>query len=197
MRPHHIYLFLLLFFLPVIAFSQTFMQSAGVTFIKAKARMREPGSDYWPSMDFRGVTYFPRYNISERTQTSLSVGSPVSFGWAAGWGSSVNSFNLVFDLPVVIDYNFGHHATRNSRGIFGGYVGAGFGVTYDQYRATYDNLPDYQSKQTSYGPLARAGLKFRIPLNIGEISFTLGAFYKIGLEEERYKMRGGTFLMNF
>ena len=100
-------------------------------------------------------------------------------------------------MPLVVDYNFGHHATKTASGIFGGYVGAGIGLTHDRNNIDSDLFGDYRSRQTSYGPLARAGLRFRIPLNVGALSFSLGAFYKIGLEEERYKMHGANLLMNF
>ena len=197
MRAPNFYFLFLIFFLPAIAWSQTFMQGAGMSFIKGKSRTTEPGSVYWPTIDFRGITYFPRVNVHEREQTSLSIGLPVVFGVAASWGSSVNSFNYVVDVPLVVDYNFGHHATKTASGIFGGYVGAGIGLTHDRNNIDSDLFGDYRSRQTSYGPLARAGLRFRIPLNVGALSFSLGAFYKIGLEEERYKMHGANLLMNF
>lgn len=197
MRPLHIYLSFLLFFLPTIAFSQAFMQGVGISYVYGKTRMREPNSNYWPTIDFRGMTYFPRLNVQERDQTAVSIGLPFVFGLSVGLGSSVNSFSYVVDVPLVVDYNFGHHATKSARGIFGGYVGAGIGLTHEQNNVDSDFFPGYRSTQTSYGPLARAGLRFRIPLNVGELSFTLGAFYKIGLEEERYKLRGANFLMNF
>lgn len=73
-------------------------------------------------------TYFPRLNILERDNSSVRVGVPLSLGIgiaSATYGDA--GVVLAFDIPVVLDYNFGLRSNMDNENNFGGYLGAGFG----------------------------------------------------------------------
>jgi hypothetical protein len=178
-------------------YAQTFFQSAGVSILRSKgvAPAGSPGFEH--EMSLNGVTYFPRKNLSETGSTALSIGLPVTFGWSGNIGNNGSMFSIGVDAPLVADYNFGHGSVKENEQAVGGYLGAGFGLTYIHYSQQSTWFGDYSATGKSYGPLVRAGFRFRIPLGVGQLSFTLGGFYKIGLEEEKYKTGGGSLLMNF
>jgi hypothetical protein len=177
--------------------AQSFFQSAGVSILRSKAVATAGVPRYQQKVSINGVTYFPRKNVLETGNTALSIGLPATVGWQGNFGSDINMFSIGVDAPLVADYNFGHGSVKENESATGGFVGAGFGLTYIHYSQESSLFGDYSATSKSYGPLVRAGFRFRIPLGVGELSFTLGGFYKIGIEEEKYKTGGGSLLMNF
>lgn len=178
-------------------YAQTFFQAAGISIMRSKGVVPASSPGFGQEMSLNGVTYFPRYNISEKAHTAVSIGLPVTVGWQGNIGNNGNMYSIGVDAPVVADYNFGHHSVKENKSTLGGYAGAGFGLTYIHYSQHSSWFGDYSATGKSYGPLLRAGFRFRIPLAVGELSFTVAGFYKFGLEEEKYKTGGGSLLMNF
>jgi hypothetical protein len=138
-----------------------------------------------------GIFYHPRYNLTESDNSAISVGFPITFGISGSVNSQTgSSLSITADLPLTIDYNFGGGASSSSEGEgFGGFVGAGFGYTYSNQSTYYEMAggAGYEHmKGTSYGPLAQAGI--RAP--IGDKSYFLRVFYKMGLETQKFKTFG-------
>jgi hypothetical protein len=114
--------------------------------------------------------YFPRYNFSQSENTSFSIGAPVGIGV----GLVSNTFggdagvSFAYDLPVVVDYNFGCKATKNVQKNFGGYIGAGFG--YYHVRISQSAFPIFQGAPMDlwfglvYALVMSVGMIKRLPL---------------------------------
>lgn len=152
---------------------------------------------------FYGVSWYPRYILSEGERGSISVGIPLTIGLSGSYNSREGgaiSFGL--DAPIAVDYNFGLGAFAEDDGSsrFGGFVGAGFGyttttsTTEDDYNSTLWNESDI-SKARSYGPMAHGGIRFGLGENGNQITLKLS--YKKGLEKEKYNFFGATFLFGF
>ena len=180
------------FIFAVSGFAQ-FHQSVGAGIVYGTGKIpkgAEAGSDK-PTILGYGVFYNPRYNISETESGALSIGVPLT----AGLTGSINSrtggnISIIADLPVTIDYNFGAGSTDDNESGFGGFIGAGFGYTYSNYTDEFyiPGSVNYseQVKGTSYGPLVNGGLRALI----GEKTYFLRAFYKVGLEKAKFKTFG-------
>lgn len=170
-----------------------FQHSIGASLITGKGKIpagAEEGS-VEPRIDGFGVFYYPRLNVSESETGALSVGIPLT----AGFSGSVNSreggsMSVILDFPITLDYNFGLGSMEGMESNFGGFVGAGFGYTYSNYSQQFyipGVVEDYQTvKGSSYGPLAHGGVK----VLIGEKTYFLRAFYKIGLDNAKFKTFG-------
>lgn len=134
-------------------------------------------------------TYFPRLNILERDNSSVSVGVPLSLGIgiaSEAYGDAGVVF--AFDIPVVLDYNFGLRSNMDNENNFGGYLGAGFG--YNRVSISESSYSDFNG--SSYGPLFRGGVRIGSSNeNWGGHGITVGVYYKIGLEKS--KMTGFGF----
>jgi hypothetical protein len=138
--------------------------------------------------------YFPRYNFSQSENTSFSIGAPVGIGV----GLVSNTFggdagvSFAYDLPVVVDYNFGCKATKNVQKNFGGYIGAGFG--YYHVRISQSAFSDFSG--STYGPMVRAGIRFSNE-RWNDKAVTVGVFYKKGLEDAKLQTFGFNVLADF
>lgn len=145
-----------------------------------------------------GIFFYPRYNISESDAGAISIGIPLTLGISGNINTqSGGSISLTADLPMTIDYNVGAGATEDSEAGFGGFVGVGFGYTYTNQAYSYYvngtmNGAD-QIRGKSYGPLAHGGIK----ANINQKVYFLRAFYKIGMEKEKYKIYGASIGVSF
>lgn len=139
-------------------------------------------------------TYFPRYNLTEGENSSLSVGVPVGIGVGIARNTYGNDAGIVFayELPVVIDFNFGCKSTRKTESTFGGYVGAGFG--YYHVSISQSAYSDFSG--ATYGPMGRLGFRFGKE-GWDNKAFTVGLFYKKGLEEAKLQTIGFNVLYDF
>jgi hypothetical protein len=175
--------------------SQEFMQSAGASV----SIMHSHGSfdGVTESLDFvlTDLTYFPRINLVSDNHSSISLGLPVSVGvgFASDYTSNGKGVYWAFDLPLVADYNLGSKSTSANQEKFGGYFGAGFGYTYTNWTFSGSSTPH----ANSYGPLIRGGFRFGFPGSEISEGLTVGLFYKLGLEKEKYKTYGFTVLVDF
>ena len=116
------------------------------------------------------------------------MGIPLS----AGIGTVNNSDGIAFsaDVPLMGDYNFGCDAIPESESGFGGFLGAGFGYTYTSASSYFGS-----SNLSSYGPMVHAGVRFIVSQKFSQ-SMTFGLFYKVGIEQEKYKTIGFNFLVH-
>ncbi|HVU56353.1 MAG TPA: hypothetical protein VHD83_14910 [Puia sp.] len=174
-----------------------FMHSLGGTVDVMWANLGPEGYQDKVTFVFRDFTYFPRYNVMENGNSSISIGVPLGLGFGSVSNFSDGSSSLYFgvDAPLVADYNFGWKSTADNDSRVGGYLGGGFGYRYTSF--SY-NDPYYGSSgfhANSYGPLVRGGVRFS--LGASDMGLTLGLFYKAGLEREKYKTIGINVLMDF
>jgi len=179
------FLTLTFFFLGQVAFSQKLMNSFGATISVLK------GGDV--TLAQTSFSYFPRLNIMERENSSISIGAPV----AVGIGLARNTYgddagiSFTYDLPIVVDYNIGCKSTKENERNFGGYFGLGFGyykVSISQ--STYSNFTG-----ATYGPIFRAGVRFGSSNeNWHGHAVTIGLFFKNGLEAAKLKTFGFNIL---
>jgi hypothetical protein len=138
-----------------------------------------------------GLFYHPRYNVTESETGAVSVGLPLT----AGLSGSVNSrtggtMSVILDLPITVDYNFGAGSSDYNESGFGGFLGLGFGYTYSNYTDEFV-IPGYvdlteQVKGSSYGPLVNGGIR----AYIGDRTYFLRVFYKLGMEKAKFKTFG-------
>ena len=175
--------------------AQQFMQSAGAMISVMHARGIYSGVSQSLDIVLTDLSYFPRLNLSEMSNASFSVGIPLSVGVGLGsdYTSDGKGVYWNFDLPLVADYNIGCKSTPKNEKKFGGYVGAGFGYTYTSW--SFDGKSN--SRASSYGPLVRGGFRFGFPSSDKGQGFTVGLFYKIGLEVESYKTVGCNLFIDF
>ena len=176
--------------------AQSFMHSIGATISIMDARIHDSwGSSYSISTMQTNFSYFPRYNFAESDNTSVSIGLPLG----AGIGISDNGLSdygvaFAFDIPAVVDYNFGYKSTLENDSRVGGYLGAGFGY----YRITVSKSSYSDFTGVSYGPMARAGFRFTTPRNRENgHGVTVGLFYKKGLEKEKFNTYGCNVYFDF
>lgn len=171
--------------------AQNFMHSVGANISLLTANIETPYVKGSFAMMVNHLSYFPRLLVMESENSSLSFGSPLGVGIniiddvtgtsGIAWG---------FDVPLVVDYNMGCKSAPDNENGFGGYFGAGFGYMYTNY--TFGNGTE---KANSYGPLARAGIRF----SSGDSRWftTVGIYYKQGLEPSKFKTFGFNVFMDF
>lgn len=131
--------------------------------------------------------YFPRINLMQGDNNSFSIGAPVGIGVGIASNTFGDDVGLMFsyDLPVVLDYNFGAKSTRSADKKFGGYIGAGFG--YYHVSISESAFSDFEG--STYGPMGRAGVRFTNDRWNGK-GVTIGLFYKKGLEAQKLNTVG-------
>ncbi|HEV3222288.1 MAG TPA: hypothetical protein VGZ90_05385 [Puia sp.] len=176
------------FCLSSFAFSQTFMHGVGVnTFIQSASG--------YSTQVVGGLTYSPRINFMETDNTSLSVGIPMSIGVSASastYGS--NSAALMFDAPLVLNFNYGAGSSKETESRFGFFGGAGFGyhTSEDSYSDGYNN---YTDKMSGFGPVGNAGI--RIGVGSGSHNIEIRLSYMKTLDTSKSSIFGIGGLFNF
>ena len=74
------------------------------------------------------IVYAPRLNIlAFGDNATVSLGTHAGL-WFAG-SSREGASALAFDFPLVAELNLGHKANKNAEGGFGGFIGAGYGIS--------------------------------------------------------------------
>jgi|SRR5450432_656658 len=140
------------------AFSQTFMQGVGINVV-----LQSSGG--YSSDPVGAIIYSPRVNIMEAENTSFSIGIPMSFGFSGSYNSanySDNSLGVMFDAPLMFNYNYGAGSTKEAEDKFGFYGGVGFGYHMNQYTATDESGYDYSAKMSGFGPVGNIGLRLGV-----------------------------------
>lgn len=160
------------------------MKSLEITISSICGTVTSLGSTSKFSLLQTNFTYFPRYNLAEFENSSISVGLPLGGGISIASNTYGNDPRIAFafDLKGVADYNIGCKSTRENEKSFGGYLGLGFGFYHINIsQSQYSNF-----NGSIYGPLFRGGFRFG-----GDNDFwkgqhmTIGFFYKIGIEKDK------------
>lgn len=185
--------FLLVFILLAgqLLHAQSLMHGIGANMSVVFAKIETPFVKETFTMQVTHLSYFPRYTLTEAENTSISVGSPLGAGvniMSDGYGSAGLSWG--FELPVVLDYNIGCMSYPENEAGFGTYFGAGFSYMYTNYKL-YD---DENNQVKTYGPVARAGIRFAS--GGGRWHTTVGLFYKVGMEAQKFKTLGFNVYMD-
>ncbi|WMJ75563.1 hypothetical protein RCC89_20720 [Cytophagaceae bacterium ABcell3] len=131
------------------------------------------------------ITYSPRLNVVEMSDDmTVSVGTHLSLGLTIG--EQGNSFAL--DAPAVAEFNFGHAATRNSDAAFGGFVGAGYGISRIGSQGAFG--ADFNE---AAGPVLNGGIRALI----NDIPLTLRVSYMINTLDDASDVFGVGLFFNF
>ncbi|MBX3254195.1 MAG: hypothetical protein KF862_08655 [Chitinophagaceae bacterium] len=174
--------------------SQSFMHSVGATISLLDGKSTD-GNNNRILLTQTNLSYFPRYNFVEYDNASVSVGLPLGLG--IGIARNVyDDYGIAFayDIPAVLDYNFGYKSTPDNDSRVGGYLGAGFGY----YGVTISGSSYSNFSGKSYGPMARAGFRFTTPKDRENgHGITVGLFYKKGLEKEKFNTYGCNVYFDF
>ena len=171
------------------------MHSFGANFSYLTGKVKDQYSSSNISLIQTNLSYFPRVNIAEMENSSLSVGVPLGLGF--GIAKSVNGddagIGFAYDLPIVLDYNIGCKSSYDNEGTFGGYFGLGFG--YSHMSISESSYMDF--KGTSYGPMVRAGIRIGSDSESwADHAITLGFSFKKGLEKEKLNTFGLSVLLD-
>lgn len=165
-----------------ISSAQKFMHAVGNTTSLIFGKLRDNGNNTEPFSLFQtSVSYFPRINFIESSNSSISIGSPISGGVGFSRGDGDAGIYFSYDLPLVIDYNFGCNSSYGNYSRSGGYVGIGYG----HYKVSIKQaFSDFDGSTT--GPMMRVGYRY-IPKKSDYIGrgVTFGLFYKKGTEREK------------
>lgn len=124
------------------------------------------GGSYYGTTGFSafGVTYAPRMNILKlKDEMTLSLGTRATAAFQAQFNSregvSEDQPNFfIADLPFLAELNFGHASHKQTDGQFGGFVGAGYGVS--MLRSTVGNL-------SAHGIVVNGGVRFLFKRSMG------------------------------
>lgn len=154
--------------------------TAGLTFlmgipgVNTGEGLGRPGAYQYGYPGF-GLHYTARINVAKwNNDGSVSIDFPIQMAITSGT-DFVNypnpnlppkeKTNFSAEIPVTFNVNFGHQATKNSGGIFGGFVGAGYSFAYlpSGLTGTYNtttNTTNY-NLPIGHGPHGRAGIRLR------------------------------------
>ncbi len=132
-----------------------------------------------------GIVYSPRLNFMELgDEITLSIGTHIA-GWLA-IDQSEGSGGLALDVPIVTELNFGHAAHPDAESSFGGFLGAGYGISKigaeDSFGSSYND---------ARGFVFNGGLRFGLKKG----SFGTRVSYMLNTNEEYKNVIGlGVFL---
>lgn len=169
--------------------AQKLMHSLGATISVLYGKISSNGSSSSFTLQQTNFCYFPRYNIVENDNSSVSLGAPVGIGigLVSNTYGSDNGIAFAYDLPVVIDYNIGCKSTSDNDKNFGYYFGLGFGY----YKVNLSSSQYSDFKGASYGPMLRGGVRIgSLKESWAGHSITVGMFYKKGLEANKLSTVG-------
>jgi hypothetical protein len=172
-----------------ICFSQRFINGVGVCAFST-------GGIGYPSFATFGFTYSPRVNVYENDNSSVSIGIPLSLtvGYTPD-GDSYSSVRAAFNIPLVVNYNFGCGSTRHNESRVGFFAGGGFGY----HSAAYESVDTYGDDGTveieSYGPVGNIGVRFGIGRRSKNIE--IKASYMKGLDVTKSDIGGLAAIFNF
>lgn len=179
-----------------ISYSQKLMHGFGATISGLYGRIITPSSSSSFSLAQTNLTYFPRYNFVENENSSISIGIPlgIGIGIVSNTYGDDAGISFAYDLPAVLDYNFGCKSTIENERKFGGYLGLGFGY----YKVSISGSQYSDFKGATYGPLFRGGVRIGSSNESwGGHAITIGVFYKKGLEKEKLNTIGFNVLYDF
>jgi len=111
-----------------------------------------------------GLMYSPRYNFlplgRERT---FSVGTHLSVGYA--WDTEIpGASSFAYDVPLLLEFNFGHGSEPNTRKKVGGFIGAGYGINGIHASEKFGKI--YKAEGLTFGGGIRFKIQNKYPLGI-------------------------------
>jgi hypothetical protein len=178
-------------FLSGFAFSQTFTQGVGINIVLQSAS----GVNADP---VGAIIYSPRVNVMEMENTSLSIGIPMSFGISGSYNSmdaGNSTLGVMFDAPLMINYNYGAGSLKEAEDKFGFYGGVGFGYHMNQYVASDAYGNDLSARRSGFGPVGNIGA--RLGVGHGSHNLEIRLSYMKTLDESKSNIVGIGFLFNF
>jgi hypothetical protein len=185
------------------AFSQTFRHGVGLG-VYGSFLAKNDGD---PTI-FSTINYTPRFHFMEKENTSLSVGLPIAIGFAGSYSYSSDyyddyfesSMRFMINAPLMIDFNWGAGATRDTKKRFGLFAGAGAGFHYGDFVEEYYDPNDlYLYKRTrsvtSFGAAANIGMRFAVGRRQKNVEIRFS--YYEGLNRPRTNVLGAGAHFNF
>jgi hypothetical protein len=173
------------------AFSQTFIQGVGINVVLQSA--------YGVQADPVGaLIYSPRVNVMEMENTSLSIGIPMSFGVSGSYNTmdaGNSTLGIMFDAPLMINYNYGAGSTKEVEDKFGFYGGVGFGYHMNQYVASDNYGNDLSGQRSGFGPVGNIGA--RMGVGQGTHNLELRFSYMKTLDASKSGIVGIGLIFNF
>jgi hypothetical protein len=144
------------------------------------------------------ITYSPRVSFMETENSSLTIGLPMSFGVSGSYSSqnyNNNSIGIMFDAPLMFNYNYGAGSSREAEDKFGFYGGVGFGYHTNQYYATDYYGYDYTAKMSGFGPVGNLGA--RLGVGHGSHNLEIRFSYMKTLDDSKSNVIGIGAIFNF
>jgi hypothetical protein len=173
-------------------FSQSFTQGVGISVYVQSA-------NNFTADPVGAITYSPRVNFAETESSSFSIGIPMSFGVSGSYNSQNyygdNNLAVMFDAPLVFNFNYCAGSSKESEDKWGFFAGAGFGYHMNQLIATDQYGGDYSIKMAGFGPVGNAGV--RLGVGHGSHNLELRASYMKTLDVTKSGILGIGVLFNF
>lgn len=108
------------------------------------------------NLSYYNFGVYPRYNFAApKDYLSVSAGFPLNFGFNFFGSNTGTIIQLMTDVPITVDVNFGARATPYNESLFGAYLGAGFDYNFMNF--TYGS---FKIIQHTFGPTIHGGLKW-------------------------------------
>jgi hypothetical protein len=182
---------MIVFCIATTSHAQTFMQGVGINVVLQSA-------SGFSADPVGAIMYSPRVSFMETETSSLSVGLPMSFGISGHYNSQNygdNSLGLMFDAPLMFNYNYGAGSSKESEDKFGFFAGVGFGYHTNQYIVQDDYGNDYSAKMSGWGPAGNLGA--RMAVGHGSHNLELRFSYMKTMDNSKSSVIGIGFLFNF
>ncbi|MGN6492209.1 MAG: hypothetical protein ACTHLE_09460 [Agriterribacter sp.] len=183
--------------------SQTFLHGAGVGLMASDPAV----TSVYGTKVFFTLHYYPQVTFMETETYSVSAGVPLTVGLSGSYNASYssrgdsyeeNSLLAVMQVPLMVNFNGGAGATKESEQRFGYFIGGGFG-----YHSTgigyltdeFGNELDGKKYSKGFGPAANAGIRFAVGSNQKNIEVRFS--YMKGLKDAKPSMFGLNAAFNF
>ena len=135
--------------------SQTFMQGIGVNLVMQSIS----GYTVKPVV---GILYSPKISFFEKDYSSLSIGLPISLGYAGIYqtpGTNENNITIgwMLDASMIINFNYGAGSNKKTGRRFGFFGGAGYGYHANPY--INENSGNSFYWESGFGPVFNTGIR--------------------------------------
>lgn len=169
-------LFILFLCLNQVLSAQPYRQRQTISFMHGLGASAIIVSTDQASGTLPALTYNPRINFILHPEATLSIGIPLSvmYNFQNEKLSGQSQGQFAYELPMVINFNFGHGSNFSSRQHWGGFVGIGYGINSLEVRDTESNSSNLVNVEGTY-----VNLGFRFLMN-----------YKHSLELKGYTIWG-------
>jgi opacity protein-like surface antigen len=147
--------------------AQTFLHGIGTGFSVTTMKTAETAV-------FGTLMYNPRFTLTETESSSLTIGLPLTLGFAGEYSYSSyygeqSDIRYVLNAPLILNMNWGAGSSKITEDRFGFFVGGGFGINTGSFvveetiiDAGYEYISYEKQNVTTYGPAANAGVRFGV-----------------------------------